>query len=72
MDGDGTGLLIIRAWTEPGSSETLRAQVRLSGDISAGFDRTVNLARADEICDLVREWLAGIVAAARGGGAQPV
>ncbi|MDQ1356759.1 MAG: hypothetical protein QOG44_1132 [Acidimicrobiaceae bacterium] len=52
-----TGLLIIRAWIEPGSSEPLRASIRISTDISAGVERTVRLARPAEVCDVVQEWL---------------
>jgi hypothetical protein len=55
-----TGLLIIRAWTEPGSSEPLRVQVRLSTDVSAGFARTLTLAGAEAVCATVQEWLADI------------
>ncbi len=56
--GDRTGLLIIRAWVEEGPSEPLRAQVRLSSDVSAGFERTITLTRADDVCAAVRAWLA--------------
>ena len=56
-----TGLLIIRAWTEQGSSEPLRVQVRLSTDVSAGFERTLKLARAEAVCAAVEEWLADIL-----------
>lgn len=55
---DHTGLLIIRAWTEQGSSDPLRAQVRLSSDVSVGIERTLTLVRADDVCAAVREWLA--------------
>jgi len=58
---DPTGLLIIRAWIEPGSSEPLRAQVRLSTDISVGIQRTVTLARPEEVCATVEEWLADML-----------
>lgn len=61
MASDRTRLLIIRAWVEEGSSEPLRAQLRLSNDVSAGFDRTLTLARAEEVCAAVEEWLADIV-----------
>ena len=61
MAGDRTGLLIISAWVEQGSSEPLRAEVRLSTDVSAGFERTVTLARTDEVCATVQEWLAEIL-----------
>ena len=58
MASDRTGLLIISAWTERGSPEPLRAQVRLTTDVSAGFQRTVTPARAEEVCATVQEWLA--------------
>jgi hypothetical protein len=58
---DRTGLLIIRAWIEDGSPEPLRAEVRISMDVSAGFERTLTLARTDEVCATVKDWLADIV-----------
>ena len=58
---DHTGLLIIRAWIEEGSSEPLRAQIRLTTDVSIGFERTLTLARQEAVCDTVREWLADIL-----------
>jgi len=61
METDRTGLLIIRAWVEEGSSEPLRAEVRISTDVSAGFERTLNLARADAVCATVEEWLREIL-----------
>lgn len=57
MASDRSGLLIIRAWLEPESSEPLRAEVRLSTDVSAGFDRTVTLAQPEAVCATVQEWL---------------
>jgi hypothetical protein len=33
-----TGLFIIRAWIEEGSSEPLRAHIRLTTDVSSGFE----------------------------------
>ena len=56
-----TGLLIIRAWVEDGSSEPLRAHIRVSSDVSAGFDRTLTLSRAEAVCATVREWLTEVV-----------
>lgn len=58
---DRTGLLIIRAWIEQGSSEPLRVQIRLTTDVSAGFDRTLMLTRADEVYAAVQAWLADIL-----------
>ena len=56
--GDGrTELVIIRAWIEEGSSEPLRAEVRVCTDVATGVERTLTTARADEVCAVVREWL---------------
>ena len=55
-----TGLLIIRAWVEHGASEPLRAQVRVTSDVSGGFERSLTFARADEVCANVKEWLEAI------------
>jgi hypothetical protein len=57
-----TGLLIIRAWTEEGSAKPLRAQVRITGDISTGIERTLTLAQPDAVVELVDAWLQGFVA----------
>ena len=68
-----TGLLIIRAWTEEGSSEPLRAQIRLTTDISTGIQNTLTFARAEEVCATVQEWLARISSAAgQEDGVAPV
>jgi hypothetical protein len=52
-----TGLLIIRAWAEPGSSSPLRAQIRLTTDLSLGVERSETLAEADAVVEVVRVWL---------------
>ena len=57
MTIDRTGLLIIRAWIEEGSSKPLRAQVRISTDVSNGFERTLTLAEPEAVRDTVLEWL---------------
>jgi hypothetical protein len=61
MSSQRTGLLIIRAWLEPGSSEPLRAHIRITSDISTGIERTVALAESDTVMELVDDWLNGIV-----------
>jgi hypothetical protein len=61
MASDRIGLLIIRAWTEEGSSEPLRAQIRISEDVTQGFSRTVTLSRPEAVSAEVREWLAQIL-----------
>lgn len=60
-----TGLLIIRAWLEQGSSEPLRAQLRRCTDISAGLDREFTLVRVEAVSTAVQEWLADFLAGAR-------
>jgi len=67
LAADGrTGLLLIRAWVEPGSSEPLRAFVRLTTDVSAGFEHSVTLARVEEVHAAVEGWLADILRQAGG------
>lgn len=58
-----TGLMIIRAWLEPGSSTPLRATLRLTNDVSLGLERTVTLTDVDEIALVVRRWLGDLEAA---------
>jgi hypothetical protein len=52
-----TGLLIIRAWTEPGSSSPLRVQIRLTTDVSLRVERGETIADADAAIEIVRIWL---------------
>ena len=65
MENHRTGLLIIRAWIEPGSEEPLRAQVRITSDVSTGFEREVTLVRSEAVTATVQEWLASILQGAR-------
>ncbi len=62
MLADRTALLIIRAWVEEGSLEPLRANIRLTTDISTGFERTITLARPKAVEDAVGAWLREIQA----------
>ncbi len=64
MANDRTSLLVIRAWIEDGSSEPLRAQIRLTSDVSSGFQRTLTLTREDAVCATVQEWLVEVLAGA--------
>jgi hypothetical protein len=56
--------MIIRAWAEEGSSEPLRAHVRVVTDVSTGEERTMTLTRVEAVCATVQEWLADIVSGA--------
>ena len=61
MASDQTGLLIIRTWIEEGSSEPLRAHIRISDDVADGFRRRVTLSRPEAVCAEVQEWLAQLL-----------
>lgn len=61
---DRTGVLILRAWLEEGSSEPLRVQIRSTTDVSAGEERSVTLSRRDSIRTAVEDWLDEFVAEA--------
>lgn len=52
-----TGLLIIRAYLEAESSSPLRAEIRLTSDVSAGIERTVTLIDRERVAEVVRGWL---------------
>jgi len=60
---DRTGLLIIRTWIEAGSDVPLRAYIRSTGDVAAGFADTPasTLTDVDAIGALVQEWLQGVL-----------
>lgn len=58
--GDLTGLLIIRAWTEPGSTDPLRAEVRLTTDVSTGLQHVLTLCRPADVTSVVSAWLAEV------------
>ena len=62
-----TGLLIIRAWAEPGSSSPLRAQIRLTTDVSVGLEHSETLTQAETVMEVVRAWLLEMGAPAPNG-----
>jgi hypothetical protein len=62
-----TGLLIIRAYLETESSSPLRAEVRLTSDVSAGIERTVTLIDRERVTEVVRRWLDEILDAPTAG-----
>jgi hypothetical protein len=58
-----TGLLIIRAWVEEGSTAPLRAHIRISYDVSTGLQRTLTVGEPDAVHEVVDAWLQGILGA---------
>lgn len=66
-----TGLLIIRAWLEPGSSSPLRARIRFTTDVSAGFDRSLTVTQEEAVVEAVHAWLSDMLAGFRAFGDDP-
>ncbi|MPZ50464.1 MAG: hypothetical protein GEU75_14395 [Dehalococcoidia bacterium] len=56
-----TGLLIIRAWVEQGSSKPLRAHLRLTTDVADGFERELTLADVADVSAAVETWLLDVM-----------
>ena len=52
-----TGLLIIRTYIETESAAPLRAEIRLTSNVSAGLERELTLVDVDHVAELVRSWL---------------
>ena len=61
MTKDRTGLLIIRAWTEDGSSAPLRAQLSMTSDVSIGMERKSVHSDVIEVGCEVQAWLREIL-----------
>jgi hypothetical protein len=58
-----TALLIIRAWLEHGSLKPLRAQIRLTTDVSHGLDeKELTLTDVAAVGDAVEAWLLDVSA----------
>lgn len=68
MARDRVGLLIIRTWMEPGSTEPFIALVRVSTDVSAGFQNTVMQARTEDVLATVQKWLSDVLSDAERPG----
>ena len=57
MPLDLTGLMIIRAWIEPGSSKPLRARIRFTRDIGIGLEEAMTLTDVPAVSAAVEFWL---------------
>ena len=62
------GLLIIRAWVEPGSASPLRAQIRCTTDVTGGLDRSLTVAQEEAVVATVQAWLSAMLADAHSAG----
>ena len=63
-NGDNTGLMILRAWVEPGSHQPLRVRIRLTTDVSKDFQRTMTIRDVEAVCPIVEGWLMDILSEA--------
>jgi hypothetical protein len=61
MPLDRTGLMIIRAWVEQGSSQPLRARIRFTTDVGAGFESELTLADVPGVSAAVELWLQDVL-----------
>jgi hypothetical protein len=64
------GLLIIRAWVEPGSPSPLRAQIRCTTDVSQGLEYSLTVAEEEATVEAVRAWLSQVLAGSGEGGSD--
>jgi len=62
MTDERTAVLIIRAWFEPHPTSPLRATIRRTTDVAAGFETSESLADADAVAQVVRTWLRDVEA----------
>jgi hypothetical protein len=68
MKQQQTGLMVLRVWTEEGSTEPLRVDVRQTFNLSRGFRRTLTLTDIDLVLAAVRTFLeAGRAVGAKSG-----
>ena len=68
MTRQQTGLMVLRVWTEQGSTEPLRVDVRQTFDLSRAFRPTLTLADIELVLATVRTFLeAGRAVGATGG-----
>ena len=71
MTTSRTGLFIIRAWVEPGSSSPLRAQIRRATDVSQGFEQGLTVTQKQAVVEAVEAWLSELLAGSSTGEDNP-
>lgn len=57
MNTQPIGLMLLRVWSEPGSAQPLRVDIRHTTDLSKGFRGTTTLADVDAVLGAVRLFL---------------
>jgi hypothetical protein len=56
-------LLTIRTWCEEGSSNPLRAEIRMTSDVSSGFQTAWTVAERGQVMNAVKAFLDDVFAA---------
>ncbi len=56
-------LLTIRAWCEEGSSDPSRAEIRMTSDVSSGFQTVGVVSQRERVMDAVKAFPDGVFAA---------
>jgi hypothetical protein len=64
------GLFIVRAWVEPGSSSPLRAQIRLTTDVSKAFEQDLTVTE-EAVVAALQGWLSQLLADSPNLGDDP-
>jgi hypothetical protein len=60
-DTTAVALLTIRAWREEGSENPLRAEIRLTRDVSLGFQAARTVAHREGVVEAVQTFLEGVL-----------
>ena len=60
-DTTAVALLTIRAWREEGSENPLRAEIRLTRDVSLGFQTARTVAHTEGVVEAVQTFLEGVL-----------
>jgi hypothetical protein len=56
-------LFTVRTWFEEGSSTPLRAEIRMTSDVSSGFQTVSAVTQREQVMDAVRTFLDSVFAA---------
>lgn len=64
------GLLVVRVWLE-GQPPALRARITTTVDVEAGGQQSTYAGEAEEVVQVVRDWLDGLLRAAGDDDAAP-
>lgn len=54
---DATALFIVRLRFEAGSSRPMRAEIRMTRDVTVGFEAVSTVTDVEAAVDLLRSWL---------------